>query len=41
MKYAFEMGSGAMIYLPSFRKTGSGNWKLSGVGEYIDAHTAR
>jgi hypothetical protein len=23
MKYAFEMGSGAMIYIPSFIKTGS------------------
>jgi hypothetical protein len=28
MKYAFEMGSGAMIYIPSFIKTGSGNQKL-------------
>jgi hypothetical protein len=24
MKYAVEMGSGAMIYMPSFIKTGSG-----------------
>jgi hypothetical protein len=28
MKYAVEMGSGAMIYIPSFIKTGSGNQKL-------------
>jgi hypothetical protein len=24
MKYAVEMGSGAMIYIPSYMKTGSG-----------------
>jgi hypothetical protein len=24
MKYAIEMGAGAMIYIPSFIKTGSG-----------------
>jgi hypothetical protein len=23
MKYAVEMGTGAMIYIPSFKKTGS------------------
>jgi hypothetical protein len=28
MKYAFEMGSGAMIYVPSFIKTGSAIQKL-------------
>jgi hypothetical protein len=28
MKYAFEMGSGAMIYIPSFIKIGSGSQKL-------------
>jgi hypothetical protein len=28
MKYAVEMGSVAMIYIPSFRKTGSGIQKL-------------
>jgi hypothetical protein len=28
MKYAFEMGSGAMIYIPYFIKTGSGIQKL-------------
>jgi hypothetical protein len=30
MKYAIEMGSGAMIYIPSFIKTGSGIQKLIG-----------
>jgi hypothetical protein len=35
MKYAVEMGSGAMIYLPNFMKTGSEFRKfLRGV--YID-----
>jgi hypothetical protein len=28
MKYAVEMGSGAMIYIPSFINTGSGIQKL-------------
>jgi hypothetical protein len=28
MKYAVEMESGAMIYIPSFIKTGSGIQKL-------------
>jgi hypothetical protein len=28
MKYAFEMGSGAMIYIPSFINIGSGIRKL-------------
>jgi hypothetical protein len=28
MKYAVEMGSGAMIYLPSFIKIGSGFQKF-------------
>jgi hypothetical protein len=28
MKYAVEMGSGAMIYIPSFIKIGSGIQKL-------------
>jgi hypothetical protein len=31
MKYTVEMGSGAMIYIPSFIKTGSGIQKLIGV----------
>jgi hypothetical protein len=30
MKYAVEMGSGAMIYIPSFINIGSGNQKLIG-----------
>jgi hypothetical protein len=30
MKYAVEMGSGAMIYIPSFIKIGSGTQKLMG-----------
>jgi hypothetical protein len=28
MKYDIEMGSGAMVYIPSFIKTGSGTEKL-------------
>jgi hypothetical protein len=32
MKYAVEMGSGAMIYIPSFIKIGSGIQKLIGGG---------
>jgi hypothetical protein len=28
MKYAVQKGSGAMIYVPSFRETGSGIRKL-------------
>jgi hypothetical protein len=30
MKYAVEMGSGAMIYIPSFIKIGSGTQQLIG-----------
>jgi hypothetical protein len=30
MKYAVETGSGAMIYIPSFLKIGSGIQKLMG-----------
>jgi hypothetical protein len=30
MKYAIEMGSNAMIYIPSFIKTGSAIQKLMG-----------
>jgi hypothetical protein len=30
MKYAVELGSGAMIYVPSFIKIGSGVQKLIG-----------
>jgi hypothetical protein len=32
MKYAVEMGSVVMIYIPSFIKTGSGIQKLIGEG---------
>jgi hypothetical protein len=32
MTYAVEIGSGAMIYMPSFIKTGSGIQKLMGGG---------
>jgi hypothetical protein len=35
MKYVVEMGSGAMIYIPSFIKTGSGIPKLIAAG-YTD-----
>jgi hypothetical protein len=38
MKYATEMGSGAMIYIPSFIKIGSGIQKLMDRG--IHRHTA-
>jgi hypothetical protein len=31
MKYAVEMGSGAMAYIPSFIKIGSGIQKLIGL----------
>jgi hypothetical protein len=38
MKYASEMGSGAMIYIPSFIKIGSGTQKLiEGGGNYTDS----
>jgi hypothetical protein len=33
MKYAVEMGSETMIYIPSFIKTGSGVQKLIGGGD--------
>jgi hypothetical protein len=39
MKYAVGMGSGAMMYIPSFIKTGSGIQKL--IGGYTYRHTAR
>jgi hypothetical protein len=35
MKYAVEMGTGAVIYIPSFLRTGSGIQMLMGVG-YTD-----
>jgi hypothetical protein len=40
MKYAVEMGSGAMIYIQSFIKIGSGIQKLMGGG-FTDTQTAR
>jgi hypothetical protein len=39
MKHAVEMGSDAMIYTPSFVKTGSGIQKLTGGHTYTQ--TAR
>jgi hypothetical protein len=33
MKYAVEMGSGAMIYIPNFIRIGSGIQNLLGVGD--------
>jgi hypothetical protein len=39
MKYAVEMGSGAMIYIPSFINIGSGIQKLMGGG-YTEKQTA-
>jgi hypothetical protein len=38
MEYAVEMGSGAMIYIPSFVKIGSAIQKLTGG---IHRHTDR
>jgi hypothetical protein len=38
MKYAVKMGSGAIIYIPTFVKTGSGCQKLVGG---IHRQTAR
>jgi hypothetical protein len=40
MKYAVEMGSGAIICIPSFIKTGSGIQKLIARG-YTDTQTGR
>jgi hypothetical protein len=40
MKYAVEMGSGAMIYIASFIKIDSGILKLIGGG-YTDTQRAR
>jgi hypothetical protein len=38
MKYAAEIGKSAMIYIPSFVKTGSGIQKF--IKEYTDTQTA-
>jgi hypothetical protein len=40
MKYAVEMGSGAMIYIPSFIRIGSSIQKLIGVDTHTDTQTA-
>jgi hypothetical protein len=40
MKCAVEMGSGAVIYIPSFIKIGSAIQKLLGGGGYKDTQTA-
>jgi hypothetical protein len=40
MKYAVEMGSGAMIYIPSFIKIGSSIQMLMGGGGFTDTQTA-
>jgi hypothetical protein len=38
MKYTFQMGSGAVIYIPSFIKTGSGIQKLiGGIHRHTDS----
>jgi hypothetical protein len=38
MKYATEMGSGAMIYIPSFIKIGSGIQNLiGGIHRHTDS----
>jgi hypothetical protein len=42
MKYAVEMGSGAMIYVPSFMTTNSGIQKFMGgrIHRHTDTQTA-
>jgi hypothetical protein len=41
MKYAVEMGSGAMLYIPNFVKIGSGIQNLIGGNHrYADIQTA-
>jgi hypothetical protein len=40
MKYAVEMGSGGMTYIPSFINTGSPIDKLVGKGSYTDTQAA-
>jgi hypothetical protein len=40
MNYAVEMGSGVMIYIPGFMKTGSGIQKLLGGDTHTDTQTA-
>jgi hypothetical protein len=38
MDYAIEMGSGALIYIPSFKKIGSAIQKIGG-NTYTDTQT--
>jgi hypothetical protein len=38
MKYAVKMGSGTMIYIPNFRKIGSGIQTLIGRNAQILVH---
>jgi hypothetical protein len=38
MKYAVEMGSGAVIYIQSFIRIGSGIQKLMGRSGYLQTH---
>jgi hypothetical protein len=40
MKYAVEMGSSAVIYIPNFIQIGSGIQKLIAGGGLIDTQTA-
>jgi hypothetical protein len=40
MKYAVEMGSGAMIYIPGLIKIDSGIQKLMGLGGGTQTQTA-
>jgi hypothetical protein len=40
MKYAAEMGLGAMIYITSFTDIGSGIQRLKGGGGYTTTQTA-
>jgi hypothetical protein len=39
MKYGIDVGSGAMIYIPSFIKIGSGIQKLIGGRGFTDTDT--
>jgi hypothetical protein len=41
MKYAVEMGSGAMTDIPSYIKTGSGIQKFMGGNTHTQRHTDR
>jgi hypothetical protein len=41
MKYAVQMGSGAMIYILSFTKIGPGIQKIWGGGEYTQTPEAK